>query len=328
MKLALLVLLTLAVYAPVASHPLVYEDDNWQAALTVPVQWTLPSRALSMTSLQWTPQSREAHLGNLALHLANGAAVYGIAQALAGSVAAPVAAFLFLLHPSNSQAVAYVAARTDLLMTLGALIAVGGILWRGWAGWLATLAGLLIALTSKEVGVLAIPLLLLTMLAWRRPTTWLMSGVVFVCGVMLGSAAPRLVSLITLAEGAGGSPLGFAGFVQVQAAAIWALLLQVVTLRGFTIDHDPLVTAHWLQVAAVALSIAVVIGAAALWRSSRLLAWCLGTLAITLAPRLLTPTAEYAAEQHLYLAMVPITIALGMAWAALSVYMEDRWLST
>ncbi len=68
------------------------------------------------------------HLVNVALHLANGLLVYYLARELfrdeeSRDFAALCAALLFVLSPLNSEAVLWVSARTDLLCTLFALLA-------------------------------------------------------------------------------------------------------------------------------------------------------------------------------------------------------------
>ena len=101
---------------------------------------------------------------NLALHLAIAWMVFILGVHLLGDARwAAVAAFLFALHPVNAEAVNYSVARSSLLSTLGALVALWGWLrWRGgeWTGWLAVGVGsFAAALLSKESAVaLLVPL--------------------------------------------------------------------------------------------------------------------------------------------------------------------------
>lgn len=103
------------------------------------------------------------HLTNVLLHLANSLLLLSLFAALAGNrPAALTAAAVFAVHPVNTEAVAYVAGRADLLAALfmlGALrCAVGGG-DRPAAPWLAAALAAL-ALLSKE-GAVALPLLAL-----------------------------------------------------------------------------------------------------------------------------------------------------------------------
>ena len=117
----------------------------------------------------WGAGAFGAHVINLALHLLNTGLVVTLARR--GGVA-PAAALLggaiFALHPLQSEAVAYVSGRTDLLMTSGALLSWlalggGGSAWRRGLG--AAAAGG-IAMLSKESGFAL--LLLWPWWAWRR----------------------------------------------------------------------------------------------------------------------------------------------------------------
>ena len=102
--------------------------------------------------------ARQFHLTNIVIHTVNAVLVLLIGRALSPqSLAGPVAALLFALHASNSEAVIWMSARFDLLATCFGLAAVCWMV-RGWRGtpWMP---GLLLfpALLSKEAAV-ALPL--------------------------------------------------------------------------------------------------------------------------------------------------------------------------
>ncbi len=100
------------------------------------------------------------HLHNLAWHLAAIAALFGLALPRLGAGRAAVAALVFGLHPVQSEAVVWVAARNDLLCATFSLLALAAFDRRRDAlGALAVLA----ACCAKEAGVLAPALLV----AWR-----------------------------------------------------------------------------------------------------------------------------------------------------------------
>ena len=163
--LAGLLVLTAALYAPTRTHRFVYEDHNWLRAVTeMPAVSLMPSRALSYAThhLTWRLVGFDPglyHLGNVALHLMNGLLVYAVAVALIPGSAAVWGAGVFLLHPLNSEAVNYVSARTDLLMTGGVLLAVWLSLGRltYWRG-VGIAGALVLAALSKEIGLIGVPL--------------------------------------------------------------------------------------------------------------------------------------------------------------------------
>lgn len=314
----LLVGVTVAVYAPLRQAPFVYEDEHFRAspALTFDV----PSRVLSIWAAQQTPDPGVAHLVNLALHLVVGALVAAIAGTLAGPAAALGATLVHLWHPLNSQAVAYVNGRSDLLLTLGIALAVWAALRRGLWRWHVVAIGLLVAMTSKEIGVVGIPLVVLTLLVWRREESQVAPGVLWVgVGAVLGAAWTSVSGWLAMAPGAGGPDVVWAEFTVRQLGLAWALLTRFVWPVGFSIDHDALT----LSAAALSLALVATGGVIALiattWRRRPLLAWSLAWVAVALAPRLLVGTNEFLAERHLYLPLVGLSVVTGTGVA--------RWLT-
>lgn len=101
---------------------------------------------------------RQFHFTNVLIHTVNAVLVLLIGRALSPrSHAGPVAALLFALHPSNSEAVIWMSARFDLLATVFALAAVCWMVcaWIGNA-WMPALL-FFPAVLSKEA-VVALPI--------------------------------------------------------------------------------------------------------------------------------------------------------------------------
>jgi tetratricopeptide (TPR) repeat protein len=151
------------------------------------------------------------HRTNLLLHLLNVLLVFLVVRGLTGTpVGAGLAAALFGVHPVNVEAVAWVTARKDLLMTsflLGAVLAGLSVDRRGRriaAGALAVLA-----MAAKPAAVMT-PLLLLLVARWRfwRPEgprrrwsadlAWTGGLLVFAAGVAF--ATYRLAHGVELSE--------------------------------------------------------------------------------------------------------------------------------
>ncbi len=113
------------------------------------------------------------HLTNLLLHILTAVLLATVGVRTGLSVwAAFAAALVFALHPLQTEAVAYVSGRTDLLMTAAALLSWrfllggGGVLERGI---LAALAAAL-AMLCKETGFAVV--LVIPWVAWRLERTW------------------------------------------------------------------------------------------------------------------------------------------------------------
>ena len=112
------------------------------------------------------------HRTNLVLHLVNTLLVFLLILALCGGRWRAVAvAAVFAVHPLNAEAVAWVTARKDLLMSAWSLGAVLCWLradgrWRsGWAA--AALVSAAVALAAKPQAVV-LPLMLVLAVQWRR----------------------------------------------------------------------------------------------------------------------------------------------------------------
>ncbi len=196
------------------------------------------------------------HLVNLLLHAGASALVLALALALVLPLAAAtLAGLLFAVHPVHVEAVANVAGRKELLVTvftLGALLLHPGALRRG--GWRLVAAPLLgtAAAFSKETGLVLIGLVVATDLLFRRGEL---------------RAAPRRAAALYASYLAGAG---------VYLAARWAVL-ESVGMPGTPFLENPIADAPLLQRSATAV---VVLGKG---------------LQLLLAPITLSPDYSYAA---------------------------------
>lgn len=321
--LVALIVLAAAVYAPVREASFIYEDDHVQDHPVAWSEWShVPGRALTNWTLLQAPGPASAHLMNLGLHLVAGVLVAAVTLELAGSLAAVMAAGAHLLHPLNSQAVAYVMGRPELLMTIGILLAVWAALQRGAWRFPVIVAGLLFAASSKEIGVIGVPLVVVTLLVWRPADVQRHStAALWVCsGAVIGRAWASVTNWISLVPGGGGPDVPWTEFVVRQLGLTWALLLRLIWPTGLSIDHDALSLGPLWLLLATLLTIQAAVVAAWSWRRRPLLAWAITWVAVALAPRLVIGSNEFLAERHLYLPLVGVSIWFGALTA--------RWLTT
>ncbi len=140
----LLVILTLAVYFPVSSHPFVNYDDgfyvisndhvkhglDWETvdwALTTYDQANWHPLTWLSHALDWQlfgPNPAGHHVTNLLLHMANVLLLFWVMRQATGFLGRSfMVAVLFALHPINVESVAWIAERKNLLSMLFFLLA-------------------------------------------------------------------------------------------------------------------------------------------------------------------------------------------------------------
>ncbi len=215
-----------------------------------------------------------------------------------------IATVLFAWHPLQTEAVAYVSSRSDVLMGSGILIALCGVTYRRF--WLV-LAGSLIAALTKEAGVMALPLALLW---WQmrqhdqRPSVgWTPARV-----CLLSAGLLALLYWIMRETRQLGWPVAHPQEVATHISMAMALGWHFICPFGLTIDHG------WFWVTPL-MSMAMVIVAMTvgwlMWSTtwSRFAYIWFG---LALVPRLLAHSTEPIHERHLYAAIIGSCIALGV----------------
>lgn len=322
LRVSLIVLLTAVLYSPLMHAPFHYEDDNWRTSLTTQTDFRIPSRFLTVQTYRWTPTPSRAYAVNVAVHLASAGVIFLIGSRVLTPTTSAFGTALFLLHPLNSEAVSYLTARTDLLMTLFTLLACWlALAWvdrGGW--WRVALMGLsvLCAALSKELGLMAGPLVLLTVLVWRdgARVRWLCRVAAVAGCAALWVARADLTNWLTMGSASGGAIWAWPDFVAVQCAALWGLLGRVLVPYGQTIDHDWLSTPPAFTAAAVVATLLLaVIGFWAWFGRARMLAFAIGWLALTVGPRLVIGNSEFLNEGDIYSAMPALCLLLSAALA-------------
>lgn len=300
------------VYAQTLTFGLVYEDRvyepigmrPWPGMLALASE-TARTPARSLDRLLRTlsgPDPRIGHAVSLAVHLVNGWLLWLLARRSLAAGAALAAVAVFWLHPVQTEAVTYLAARGDLLVGTWVLLACLAVESRRI--WLAACCAVL-AITGKEMGVTA--WLLVPLYAWFRGQRWSepLQGAWAVGAILLGCLVLRGATASHVAWWASGS------YVAGQITALGRLLLlwpeALVNPYALTIDHD------WYRITApIAWSGAAAFGLAVLalrgwWRLALLWSLCAAL------PRLVLPLLDGQHERHLYVT----SIALSLATAAL-----------
>lgn len=214
----------------------------------------------------WGAAAAGYHLTNLLLHAVNAALLAGAARRTGLPAAAAVlAGAIFAVHPVQTDAVAYVSGRTDLLMTTGALLAWRTVFARRSAvarGLLAA-GSVLVSLLSKESGYAAA--LLVVWYAFRHEARW--TG-------RLGLAGPSVaIAAALLALRPGPLPLSAAGGIPLASpSAVGKALATYVKLLAWPVDlHVDRLTAvpSSLLGDAAAVGLMLVAGAVSVWGLSR-----------------------------------------------------------
>lgn len=290
-------------YHGVLAAGTVYEDTRW--TMLTPTWSGVFGRPLTVWT--WTMTRTwplpAQHLVSLGLHV--------LAAGLAGLLAwrlsmTPGAAWtvtaLVLLWPMQGEAVAYLAARDELLATCGLLGAAHGALSGGW-GWLGVAACLGVAVASKETAVIGVALVSLVRGSWR--------------GWALGLAVSVAVALWWGVHRAQGS-LAFLGWQMIAAGRV----LTTAMWWRFSADYDygqigPLATGLYL--AAVPLLGVVT------WLTARLAPLvalgCGWAFAVLVLRSSLITQGVLMPEHHLYLG----TIGLALAVAASTDHLAAWW---
>jgi protein O-mannosyl-transferase len=187
---ALLVTVTLFLYAPVAHHEFLEYDDGAYVAKNIHVRTglTLDNAAWAFTTfheanwhpLTWLSHMTDCqlfglnpgphHLVNVAFHTINVFLLFLLLQAATGAVwRSFFVAALFAVHPLNVETVAWVAERKSLLSMFFCLLTLAAYGWYArrpdWKKYLVIVAGFLLALMAKPMAV-TLPLVLLLIDYW------------------------------------------------------------------------------------------------------------------------------------------------------------------
>lgn len=327
--------LTLWVYGPALNGPFLFDDMALPYAVparaTLPIEaWVTTVRPLLYFSfwLNYMASGSETlsyHLVNLVLHALNCALVFIVVRRLlvlskiadrAIRVLAPLAAGLFLLHPLQTESVAYIASRSETLSAFFMLAALAVFANRmpGRITWRAALSILLLfaaACASKEEGAALIPMLLVTDSLWNAGFPGIRRNWRLYLPLAAITALPAAVawSILSKSMSAGFNLPDFTWYqyFYTQCRAVFAYIRLFVAPLGQTVDHDFPASKSIFDHGSIygLLGLIAVIGLAFFLRRRYRLA-CYGALLflIVLAPSSsFVPLRDTFAEHRMYLPM-------------------------
>jgi Flp pilus assembly protein TadD len=283
------------------------------------------------------------HLASIILHAAVVCALFLVTQRMfRDRRVALVAAGLFALHPVHTESVAWVAAVTDLQLTVFYLLTFGCFLWvarsagaRSGTAQLAMASGFVLTMFSKEQA-LTLPVLATIyehfFRADRAETTWLQKLARYVLLWMLAFAYLlfRIRFFGALAPVLQISDLSWYQTLLSAVALVgqyfWKLLWPVHLCAFYVFRRSSSLLDPRVLAGLGALVIVLVIFLA-LWRRARTasfgLLWLLVTLAPVLNPRYLA--ANVFTERYLYLPSVGFCWLLAWGWVHLWDTAAERW---
>ncbi|MCX7602663.1 MAG: tetratricopeptide repeat protein [Bryobacteraceae bacterium] len=321
-------------YLPAAGGPLLFDDLDLGFFLQSQPDWSVLLNRLAriVTTASLIAESRLAglnpqsfHLTNVLIHLLNGFLVWRILEELLARygrsfpgdrMAALAGAGFFLLHPLQTEAVAYISSRSEVLCALFAYAAFLVFLRcapeepAGWGRALAATALVGLSALSKEPGVaMAGVFLLFDVISGDRPSLrplykrWRLYAPMLAAATAVGAKL-----FLTLSrEGTAGATAAHrpADYLLTQFEVVWHYVRLVIAPWGQNLDHAyPVVKAPggvltWLSLLGLAGT------AALLWRMRD--RWPLALRGFVFAMVLLAPTSSIVpiqdamAERRLYL---------------------------
>lgn len=328
-------------YQPALKGPFLFDDlalppMNESARRAFADYWS-GFRPLYYTALQFDttffgPDSFVFHLINLLYHFANAALVFLILRRLLNWAKpelvraewlAFAGAMLFLLHPLQTESVAYIASRSEVMSVFFAWSALVLYLWDreampGAARALAVFALLFLGLASKE-HIAAVPAVLLLVDYFFRPG-FSFEGVrrrwIIYVPFALGAIGAVLFVLrrsgeTTVGAGTGMTPMQY---LLTQCKVVWIYLRLFLLPMGQNIDWAYPAVKNLSDPLALAGAAAILASLILAWRYRK--QWPLASLGWFVFLALLAPTSSFVpiadtlAERRLYLPFLGLLLML------------------
>lgn len=311
--LAGLILLTCWAYWPTLSNGFVYEDFHYLSSLTgYSPEWLPTASALWNLQIRWEMPPWSFHALNLSVHIVNGLLLFTLLRRLGTSFEAGfVALGIFLLHPLQTEAVAYVSGRTELVGLFWGLIGLLAWAWDEELTWLR--AGVVVVATWLAVvnrPTLAVLLLMYATLWKRRPVSQAVA-VITLMGAWCG--ADVLVRYLLRYSPSWAEPEGLrAHLIHLVAWARYMIML--VFPEGQSVDHDWswVDTDSCLLVLSSVVCLAVLVGVMRRY-VPRLVQVGLVWMVLPVLPRMVLRLGEVLNEHQLYEEFLGISLVIAGA---------------
>ena len=341
---AVLVILTVAVFAQVRAHDFIDFDDglyvvdnpNVRGGLTQEnIAWAFTTgRAANWHPLTWISHQADVsmfgmdaglhHLTNVAWHALNAILLFGFLRSLTGAVwrSAFVAA-LFAIHPAHVESVAWISERKDVLSTFFLIVSTWA--WTSWtrtpsnARWLLALATFALGLMSKPM-LMTLPFAWLLLDVWplgRSHVTWT-RRVVEKLPFFLLAGASVIVTIAVQQEGGAVTSLDRLSLINRFTNAVTAVTeyLRVLVWPTGLSAFYPLTTS--IPVASIVIAVIVVLAiSAAAWLTRERFGfvltgwlWFLGTLVPVIG--LVQIGMQSHADRYTYVPYIGLFVAV--AW--------------
>ena len=344
--LALAFCVSLFIYAPAIFGPFVFDDRVQIYALPEfatrsVLGWIAGLRPLLFFTY-WLnhkllgDQPFGFHLVNIVIHALNSGLVFAITyqllrryrtgdsrrklEWLAGFVAA-----VFLLHPIQTESVAYIASRSETLCAFFMLAALALFLSRlgkpiSWPAAVAIVLLLVAGCATKEQAVALAPLLLLTDLFWNGEFSLVQAVrrnwrlyLLLAIGGLAGSAVAWIVLSRSTSAGFGLQGISWIGYFFTECRVFFYYIGLLILPVGQTVDHEVHISAipDFGSVLGL-IGLMALIGAAVYFRRRyRLASFGILTFVILLAPTSsFVPLLDPMVEHRLYLPLFALTLVL------------------
>lgn len=294
--------MALFAYRGVLWAPFIYEDRMSLGTLGLAPGFTLWALLGRVTRAPWA-----FHALNVGVHLVNGWLLFLIVRAVWGVRTALLSMAIFLLHPLQTESVAYVTGNSELLsatwLLLAVLIGVSVVTDLGLAAILM-LECLAFAVWTKPAAMVTVGLVPFALLVLHKrdllPPLFVGMGALSVLGL---SHALTILGQPSAFQSEF-SPAVYAG---QQAVAVWTLLRLFLWPVGLSVDHDfGLASPTLIAVAASGLIGAILF---AVKYATSAYGVLVGWLALALWPRFVVRSPELLHEHHFYLPLIGLSVA-------------------
>lgn len=332
-------ILAFQVYSPALYGPFLFDDAyllmNKPGQADLPLRsWVSGVRPMLMFTYWANYQASGSntfsyHVWNVLFHVINSALVFFIVRRILklcgadSDLLAFFSAALFLLHPVQSESVAYIAGRSESLTAVFFFSAYGAFLYRpapeiSWARSIVVLALFGAALASKEHAVVLPVLLILTDYFWnpgfrfdgiRR--NWRLYAPML-AGALAGAIFVLRRAAGALTAGFGMKDLTWTDYLFTQFRVIFDYFRLYVLPTGQNIDYDYPFSRSLMDRGAIFGLIGLVVLLAAAWifrKSFPLASFGLIAFLLILSPTSsIVPIRDPIAERRLYLPMIGLLL--------------------